>query len=106
VAPYGSFGFVSAGAGNDVVCVVPGQPLPDYEEMPSMSVQVGGGGDVIDSTALTADPGSLFVPSSNGRDAFYGGPEQGQATIPAVNGVPPVDDTEVDVFVTGAGTTW
>ena len=24
-------------------------------------------------------------------------------TIPAVNGVPPVDDTEADVFVTGAG---
>ena len=34
VAPYGSFGFVNAGAGNDVVCVVPGDPLPDYEELP------------------------------------------------------------------------
>ena len=91
------------GAGNDVVCVVPGDTLPDYEELPSFTVQAGDGDDVIDSTALTADQASLFVPSSAGRDAFYGGPEQDQVTIPAVNGVPPVVDTEADVFVTGAG---
>ena len=103
VAPYGSFGFVNAGDGNDVVCVVPGDALPDYEDLPSFTVQAGEGDDIIDSTALTADHGSLFVPSSAGRDAFYGGPEQDQVTIPAVNGVPSVVDTEADVFVTGAG---
>ena len=34
VAPYGSFGFVNAGDGNDVVCVVPGDALSDYEDLP------------------------------------------------------------------------
>ena len=57
VAPYGSFGFVNAGDGNDVVCVVPGDALSDYEDLPSFTVQAGEGVDIIDSTALTADHG-------------------------------------------------
>jgi Ca2+-binding RTX toxin-like protein len=102
VAPYGSFGFVDAGDGNDVICLVPGERLPG-NDFPQFTVDAGAGDDIVDSTPLAADASTLFLPSSAGRDAFYGGPEQDQVTIPAVNGVPPTVDTETDAFVTGAG---
>jgi hypothetical protein len=72
LAPFGSYGDLDAGAGDDVVCVVPGAALSGYPDF--QYVATGGpGNDVIDSTALSANQYGLLVYASAGSDTFFGG---------------------------------
>ncbi len=103
LAPFGSHGSVDAGAGHDVVCVVPGARLPDYPDGPMYTVRGGDGDDIVDSTGLLADTGALFVPADAGSDTLYGGPAAELSYSFATDGRPSQVDDSPDVFLTGGG---
>ena len=102
LAPFGSYGDLDAGAGDDVVCVVPGAVVSGYPDVQYIATG-GPGDDVIDSTALSANQYGLRVYASAGSDTFVGGAAPEFAFIEIVYNVRVVPDTEPDVFSMGAG---
>ena len=103
LAPFGSYGSVDAGAGHDIVCVVPGATLPDYPDGPTYTVTGGDGDDIIDSTGLLPDTGAVFVPADPGSDKLYGGPSAELSYSFSNDGRPSQLDDAADVFLTGDG---
>jgi hypothetical protein len=70
LAPYGTWAGVNAGAGDDVICIVPAPPDSGFSEAGFMA-KGGDGDDIVDSTALPADHYSVQV-HLNGDDLLTG----------------------------------
>jgi hypothetical protein len=103
VAPIASFGSITAGNGNDTICLLGVSTTPPTGDFYGFTVNAGGGDDtVLNQTTQTAPNGYVTVLLGSGADHFVGA-DYAEGVYGGVSYDPAAPDIEVDVIDTRGG---